>query len=641
MFRPLHRSLRAWTVQCALIVSLVSGGCRVGPDYAPPTLPAPDRWQQELQEGYFANQADIGAWWELLDDPVLNTLIECSADSNLDVHAALTRIWIARTDICIANAARIGSLTANGSYQRIQQSLNAIGAGGLGGGFGGFFLDARSIWSLGLAPSWEPDVWGRIYREVEAAEANMCGNVEAFRDVLVIMYAEIASTYVQVRTLQERLQYAESNVQIQERALELVKTRVDGGLSPILEQYQSESNLAGIIASIPPLEQALHRALNRLAVLAGEYPGTLHDCLATPQPIPEPPEKLPLTLPCDVIRQRPDIRQAERDLAARTALVGVAVADLYPRFQMGGTVSLSADNLGDIFDSDSLGYQLGPSFSWLLFNAGRVKCRIHRATFEVEEALANYQRAVLRGMEEVENSAVAYRTEKERKAALRLAVESAEKQLESVLELYRNDKTNFQNVLDSLRTLNAAQDAFAVSEGQTIQDLISLYRALGGGWSQSAHRVDRCVRLRCQPRPDASVADVKPEGNAADRFFETGADEDDGEAGPDPDQMDLPDVDGKPTDIDPESKFDVDAFFDRVLNRERGESGDRTKEGQRPQAEPPANDLPDTAIPNADATAPPGTSEIETLPSQPPHGQPDGAAGDVPLPFTFRLKSAK
>jgi NodT family efflux transporter outer membrane factor (OMF) lipoprotein len=629
-----------------LAILVACSGCLVGPDYDPPTVPAPTEWHQQLDEAYQTDQADVGAWWTLLNDPVLDTLIECSVDSNLDVYAALTRIWQARTQICIATSDGLGRIEGTGSFTRSLQSLNAIGAGGFGGGGAvSFLLEERNIYALGFNTAWEPDVWGRVFRRVEAAEANTGEFVEAFRDALVMLYGDIASTYIEIRTVQERLEYAKRNVQIQTRALELVKSRVEGGISPVLEEYQAESNLAATESVIPPLNSRLQRALNRLAVLAGEYPGTLHDCFSTVLPIPDVPAELPLVLPCNVIRQRPDIRQAERVLAARTAEVGVAISELYPRLRLGGTFGISSDGLTNLFDADSWGYSIGPSFIWPILNGGRIKCNIHATKFAVEEAVANYQQAVLRAMEEVENAIVTFNNEKTRKETLRRTVDSAERQLESVLELYRNDKTNFQNVLDSLRTLFNAQDALAESEGEVIQSLIVIYRALGGGWDVNAHCVDRRVRLRCPERADPSVVDVEPEGDAADQYFRR-VDEDDeaietnglnNQLPADPDDLDLPDPDTAP-DID-EDSFDVDRFFKDVLNKSKTDD-----------VEPPADDGPAVeTLPDPRSKTRDSNSESDSLldalkktnealdePPSPSASESSGG-GEPPATLRFRL----
>ena len=533
----------------------------------------------------------------LLGDPVLDALVECSVDGNLTSYAALTRVWQARTQVCIAESAKKGMVNGTASQTRTLQSQNGFGnfagllggaggggmGGGMGGGGGGFgpLGEAFNNSSIGAQTSWEPDIWGRVYRQVEAAEATVCGNVEAYRDTLVMLYGDIASTYVQIRTLQSRLEYAKKNVQIQQRARDLVQRRVEGGISPVLEEHQADSNVASTEAEIPQLEAQLHQALNRLAVLAGEYPGTLHDCLAQPFPIPDPPAQLPLVLPCNVIRQRPDIRQAERNLAARTAEVGVAVADLYPRLTLGGTFSLSSNELSSLLEGDSFGYSLGPNITWPILNGGRIRCDIERTKYAVEEALATYQQAVLTGIEEVENAIVSYRTERERRDALRRTVEAAEKSLESVLALYRNDKTDFQNVLDTLRTLFAAQNSLAASEGQMIQNLITLYRSLGGGWDVNAHCEDRCVRLRCPQRVDASVAELEPNDDASERYFDGGSPKLLNRA-KSPDDLDLPElpkVDSKEPDVEKGKPFDVDTFFRDILEKTKSGSDAATNGG--------------------------------------------------------------
>ena len=452
---------------CLLGLSVLTvSGCLVGPDYSPPATPAPDAWHQQLENGTYAGREEVAQWWHLLADEKLNELIDCADDRNLDLYAAFTRIWQARAQLCIATSPLLGAIGGTGSYSNIRQSQNQIGFVG-GGGAGPIpnLLLTRDNWALGLDLNWELNVWGRITRQIQSADATLCASVEDYRDVLVILYAEVASNYVQVRTLQQRLEYAQSNVKIQEDALRLATRRVEAGVAPSLDMHQAESNLAGTQAAIPPLQTQLHLALNRLAVLLGQYPGSVHEFLAAKAPIPPPPSNLPLSLPCDVIRQRPDIRRAERRIAAQTANLGVAISDLLPRFTLTGTFGLQSLQFSSLFETNSWGHIVGPAFSWPFFQNGRIKCNIANVEALVEEAIAVYQQTILLAAEEVENSLVSYRKELERLKSLRVAVKAAQNTLDDALDLYRAGKTNFQNVLDSLRTLTLAQDELSDQPG--------------------------------------------------------------------------------------------------------------------------------------------------------------------------------
>ena len=577
----MNTALRTY-IACATLILALSGlpGCRVGPDHCCPPTPIPDLWHQQLEEGEFVGSRELDQWWMMLQDPMLDELIDSVGYANLSLDAAYARICQARSQRCAVRSAKGLQLNSEGSFQTTLQSGNAFG----GGGFANFF--SRDLWSLQGLVSWEPDVFGRIHRQIESADANVCSQIEAYRDILVSLHGDVAQTYVQVRTLQKQLEYAHENVEIQEQALKVAQARVDAGKAANIDQFQAESNLAATRAEIPPLEQQLHQALNRLSVLMGHCPGSLHDPLALPAPIPQVPPNLPLTVPCEWVRQRPDIRQAERLIAARTADVGVAVADLFPRFSLGGNFGLQSQNFSDLFSSGSWGYGFGPSFSWPIFNAFRILCNIEGAEAAVRESIANYEQTVLRAMEEVENALVGYRKEKVRRESLAKTVTAAQQSLESVLALYREGKVDFQNVLDTLRTLFQAQNSLAISEGQVVSQFIAIYRALGGGWDPQHHCLDRCVRAACPGRGDPSVVEQIPTSGQADRYFDMGRDpapRRSGAASPrDPFDVDLSDVlpeggtgapselpAGEPNRLESGGREDEDSdsVLDRVLQR--------------------------------------------------------------------------
>lgn len=507
-------SLRSGPTFRGHVVGLVPGllivisGCICGPDFEVPDTPIPDAWHQTLQNGNHVGQDELGEWWRYFEDPQLNDLIERAGKGNLTLYQAAMRICQARTQVCIANSARLFRMNGTSGFTHQKQSAN-LGFGAAGT----FFVRPRDIWSQGFDMAWEPDVFGRVARSVEAADMSTCAEVEAYRDVLVTLYGDVAQYYVTVRTLQAQLDYARRNVKLQQQSLELVKKRVDGGVSPILDLYQAESNVASTEATLPPLEAQLQESLNRIAVLLGEYPGALHGALCPVAPIPTPPATLPIVVPCDMVRQRPDIRAAERRLAARSAEVGVAIAELYPRFAINGTFALQAQKFSDVYRHDSEAYNVGPSVNWPIFRGFQIRCNIERTTYALDEALSVYESSVLLAFEEVENSIQFYNKELKRRDALKRTVEAAEKSLESVLELYRGGKTNFQNVLDTQRTLFLAQNALAVSEGQIVINLISMYKALGGGWDPHHHCEQAPVRLRCPDRADPALCDAPAPSN--------------------------------------------------------------------------------------------------------------------------------
>lgn len=465
---------------CAWIIPtlLLMVGCTVGPDYVPPEIDMPDAWHEQATEGMADGSADLRSWWTLLDDPQLNALIERAGRQNLDLRVAFARINEARAQRGVAFGQYLPDVDGVGFYQRSRASDNGIAPIS----DGGTSQDQENLHNAGFDATWEIDLFGRISRSVESADASLQASVEDYRDVLVLLYAEVAIAYIDVRTLQARLIARRQNVETQRQTLELTRNRFDAEIAPELDVSQAERNLASTESDIPVLETALYQTMNRLAVLLGQHPGTLHEELVEYQAIPEVPEATLVGLPANLLRQRPDIRRAERQLAAQTAQIGVATADLYPRFSLSGTFALEATNFASTFDGDSKTYSFGPAFRWNLFDGDRVRSRIDVEDARTQQVLAIYENTVLLGLEDVENAMIAYKQERLRYLSLQRSVSAAERSVELVDTLYRNGLSNFQNVLDAQRALASEQDRLADSDGQITKNLVRLYTALGGGW---------------------------------------------------------------------------------------------------------------------------------------------------------------
>jgi NodT family efflux transporter outer membrane factor (OMF) lipoprotein len=321
-----------------------------------------------------------------------------------------------------------------------------------------------------------------VRRSVEATEADFEASLELYRDVLVVLYASVATSYVEVRSLQKRIRYAEANINAQAETLELVRARNRAGLVGDLDLREAELNLARTESFLPDLRQGLTAAINRIGVLVGEYPSALYDELREPQEIPLLPYQVLVGLPTDLVRQRPDLRQAERELAAQTARIGVATADLYPRLTLLGSFSFDASSSGDWFSAAAQSLSLGPQLRWNLFDGGSIRSNIRAQDALAEQALVRYEQAVLEAVEEVENALASYANESDRLDALRRSTTAALKAVELVKALYRLGLVDFQNVLDQERSLFEEQDNLAASEGRVTQNLIRVYRTLGGGW---------------------------------------------------------------------------------------------------------------------------------------------------------------
>ncbi len=463
----------------AIAALVVTAACTtVGPDYERPETEVPDAWHTAAMAGLDDGTAAIETWWQVFDDPQLDDLIARSAGGNLSLREALWRVEEARASRGIAASVRVPQATFTGESSRSQPSDNGpLGELSPREGF-----EAGDLHDYGASALWEIDVFGRIRRQVEAADATTAATVEAYRDVLVSLYAEVALAYIDVRTQQERLELARSNVDGQESTLRLTQDRFDAGLVSALDVAQAESNLANTRSLIPVIERDLEQSLNRLSVLLGDPPGAVHDELADRRPIPTEPPEVAAGIPAERLRQRPDVRQAERLLAAQTARIGVAKADLYPTFSLAGFLGLQATELGDLSDSGSVTWGFSLPIRWEIFSGGRIRWQVRAEEARTEQLLASYERTVLLALEEVENAMAAYGSELERRQRLAEAVDATQRSLELVLTQYTAGLTDFQNVLDTQRSLLTREDELALAEGLTVANLVRLYRALGGGW---------------------------------------------------------------------------------------------------------------------------------------------------------------
>ena len=473
---------------CALLLALAgctallwTAGCTVGPDYEEPTYELPDAWENAAADDLAdSTGAPLVSWWSAFGDTLLDSLIVQAEVGSPDLAAAVGRIGEAAAYRRIAGGDRWPQLGLDGTWTRTEIAPNGPNGAAIALGA----PNPHNNWEFGLGASWEIDVFGRVRRSVEAADANLSASVEDYRDVLVTLYATVAANYVQVRTLQERLVYAHDNAESQRETLEVVEARLDAGLVPALDVARARSNMANTLAAIPQLEIALEEARNTLAILLGLMPGSLDARLEwNSGVIPAPPTDLAMDLPAELLRRRPDVRRGERQLAAQTARIGVATADLYPSFSLGGNLVLQATEFGDLGNSDSFGWSLVPGVRWPLFTGGKIRGQIQAEEYKTDQALAAYRRTVLFALAEVENSLVALRQEEIRRERLATAVEASQQSVELVHTQYISGLTDFQSYLDAQRSLTSQQDSYAVSQGQVVGNLILLNRALGGGWT--------------------------------------------------------------------------------------------------------------------------------------------------------------
>ena len=459
----------------ASIAVLPIAACTVGPDYVSPVLDTPDVWAQTAAAGLTEGDAALQTWWTVFDDPLLAELVAEAEESNRDLHAAYYRIVESRALRGIAESQGRPQVEAQANVARTKPSESTS-----------FLEEATTPASATLGATWELDLFGRIRRSVEAATADYQASIEDYRDLLVTLLSDVALNYIDARSLQLRIDYALGNIEAQRSSLELTRDRFKAGLTSGLDVAQAESNLASTESEVPRLRAAREAALNRLAVLVGRTPGELHKRFAAPADIPAPPETVATGLPAELLRQRPDVRGAERRLAAQTARIGIATAELYPRLSISGFFGTDALDIDDFGTSKGTTWSIGLPVQWAIFQGGRIRAQIRAEQARTDAAFKAYEQTVLRAIEDVRTSMALYSHEGLRLRKLGEAVDATERSVELVRTQYLAGLTNFQNVLDSERSLFRLQDQLAESEGLRVQSLVDVYRALGGGWDTQA-----------------------------------------------------------------------------------------------------------------------------------------------------------
>jgi len=458
-------------------VLILTGCATVGPDYTRPETELSRDWSTPLKRGLAAREADpetLSTWWTAFNDAELSDLINRAVSGNLNLKKALARVREARARRGLAEADLFPTLEATGSANWSLRNKDT-GTG-----------KTSDLYAAGFDAGWELDIFGGLRRSVEAAEADILASQEDWRDVLVSLLAEVALNYVEVRTFQTRLAVAEGNLETQNETCQLVLWRYQAGLSDELAVEQARFNLENTRSQIPTLRIGLEGAMNRLAVLLGEEPGQVHEELEKHVPIPVTPLTVAVGVPAEVLRRRPDVRRAERQLAAQTARIGVATADLYPKFRLSGSIGLETLSFSNLSSAGSWVLSGGPQITWAIFKAGAVRQNIQVQSALQEQYLLAYEAAVLGALEEVENALVNYGEEQQRRDDLFKAARSAQKAVELARNKYQAGLTDFGNVLDAERSLLSFQDQLAQSDGAVTSNLVRLYKALGGGWTSMA-----------------------------------------------------------------------------------------------------------------------------------------------------------
>ncbi len=408
----------------------------------------------------------VEQWWTTFHDETLNSLVRRAVESNLDVEAARERVRQARATVGFVRAGLYPSVNFNGSYSR----------SGSGNGTG------QSLWQAGFDALWEMDVFGGVRRSVEAAKASLDAAVEDRRDVLVTLLAEVATDYILLRGYQQEIAIAKENLDVQIRNASVTRDKKKLGTGTELDVAQAEAQVATTTADMETLESLEQQTIYALSILLGLPPTALERELETEGKIPQPPGIVPVGLPAELLRRRPDIRRAERQLAAATAQIGVATADLYPKFSLTGNLNFQGDKISALGTWADRAWVFGPSVTWPVFDAGAIRSNIEIQNALQAQALTAYHHAVLGALQEVESALVAYAREQRRREALTEAVAANERAVVLATRRYNQGVTDFLSVLDAERSLFGSQDALVQSNRNVGTDAVALYKALGGGW---------------------------------------------------------------------------------------------------------------------------------------------------------------
>ncbi len=463
------RITRGLSLFIPLIIFSLSSCVTVGPDYTAPEMDAPDKWQAVSNENISTDKYDksLSEWWKNFDDPILTGLINRAVTNNLSIKQAAVRLNQARIRRGISEADKYPSVTSSASARKSRTSNNS-----------------SKNYQAGLDSSWEIDLFGQIKRTLEAYDADIESAEDSLNDTLISLVAEVALNYVNLRLYQSELENTAASLKLREETFEIVSWRYEAGLVTELDLKSSESTLEQTRSQVPALQSSIDQAQNNIAVLLGCNPGTLKEELSPVKDVPALQDTTVKTgIPADILRQRPDLRKAERDLAAQTARIGVAKADLYPKITLSGSIGISAVNTGGLFESDNITRSIGPSISWPVFNYGSLKKNVEIQKAETEQLLLTYKSLVLNAFNEVENAISSCFYEQLKREPLEKAVKASERSLEIARMQYSSGIIDFQSLLENERSLLSLQNQLIQSKGQITINYINLYKALGGGWT--------------------------------------------------------------------------------------------------------------------------------------------------------------
>ncbi len=458
---------------CVLLALLASGCAMVGPDYKEPTATVQDDWL-EYEDPQLDSTAPVAEqWWKTaFNDPILERLVDTALTENLSLRSAGLRVLQARQRLAIA----IGN-----QYPQQQQLNGQAGIAGVSSSA------AYEIYDLGFNLTWEADVWGRFQRQIESATAALDASVGSYDGIMVSLIAEVAQTYLLIRTTEQRLLVATQNLDLQEESVRITNAKFEGGEVSSLDVEQAQTLYYRTQASIWSLELSLQQFKNSLAILLGQPPHDMRAMLGPVQPVPAVSPEIAVGMPQNLIRRRPDIRIAERQLAAQSAQIGFAVSDLYPHFVLGGSVgtSLSTNgslNFSDLFSPETIGYSLFGAFQWNIFQYGRLRSNIRLQDAIFQQLLEDYRQTVLQAQGEVENAIVAFFKSQQQLVSLQSAASAAQRAVDVSTVQYEEGEVSYNTVITTLQSLVAQQDQLAAIQGTVTTNLVAVYKSLGGGW---------------------------------------------------------------------------------------------------------------------------------------------------------------
>ncbi len=471
-----------------VMAGLLCGCAMVGPDYKPPPVELNQNWLETKDPRCQSGYEDYWTWWRAFKDPTLDRLIETAYRENLNLRVAGVRVLAARAQLGIATGQLYPQTQqATGSYtkERISAGTPFIGAATAPSSFAGLSLAQSQI---GLSASWEVDFWGKFRRAVESADAGLMASIANYDSTLVSLTANVANSYIIIRTVEKRLDIARRNVQTQRESLEIAQARFEGGTTSQRDVDQAKTILTGTEATIPPLKIQLRQAKDALCVLLGMPPNLLTGQLqGKPAVIPAPPARVVVGIPVDLMRRRPDIRAAEYNAMAQCAQIGVAKAELYPALSLLGNFGFLASDVGKSYLAGMFNWRdrsgsMGPSLTWNIFNYGQITNNVRFQDAQFQALLATYQNTVLSAQQDVEDNLTGFLRSQEQTVSLKESVASAQSSLDLALIQYREGITDFTTVLTAQQSLLSTEDSLANAMGNISIFLVGVYRSLGGGW---------------------------------------------------------------------------------------------------------------------------------------------------------------